>query len=315
MKRAILALLLLWLCLTGGSSGWNSPVLLVINLLGGWGSLMIWLLLRAKQKIDPVEIGLMLYLAGQVISVGITGSRPGVVNIAVWLLYLGFFHLGQIWSDEEVHWAATMALIPYALLALLPWENSNIIAFNLLGLALLAMPAGGLWLYGSVIVLLGWALSSVGGVLAALIGLTRHARYPAILSISLIPMGWLGWWLNPIGYHWRFVFWVAAWLDFSSSPLWGVGRYQMDQIWHAHNVILTTAATTGLIGLLGLAALIWTISRRWSTLPTYAAALVLAYGAWSLVDEPLQFWGAGFMFFVALSRNLKTPKVLKTFGV
>jgi hypothetical protein len=203
------------------------------------------------------------------------------------------------------------ALIPYALFSFLPWENSNAVAFNLLGLALLAMPALNLKIYGPVVLILGGWLNCVAGVLSALIAALRYApRTTRHALLLLIPLGLgFGWWINPTGYAWRLQFWADAWRGFTAAPLLGLGPgqfYRLNDDWpHAHNILATTAAETGLIGLAALGLLLWAIARRWSSLPTWAAAVVAAYGAWSLVDEPLHIWGAGFIFFIALSR-LKT---------
>lgn len=302
MRAITLALLLLWLCLTGGYSGWSSGLLWVNVAL--WGLLLAWMVGQARRVKVGLEGSLFLYVLAILGSAGLSGSLAvGIGRAGIWFAYIGFYLLAQRWTDEEIHRAAALALPLYALASLLPWENPNVIAFHLLGLTLLAMPAWNWKLYTWLLLMLGGWLSSVGGVLAALI-----AGSPYTLRFTLCvvtPLALLGFFFNPAGYGYRLQFWAAAWRDFLSSPLWGVGpgNYHLNGWWHAHNLIASTAAEMGLIGLLALGLLIWTMARRWATLPAGAAAVVLAYGAWSLVDEPLHFWGAAFIFFLALSRK------------
>ena len=112
--------------------------------------------------------------------------------------------------------------------------------------------------------------------------------------------------ISPDSYLLRLGFWGQALADFIKSPLLGSGgQYQIGQYWHSHNLILTTAAERGLSGLLPLAGLAWSVARRWSRLPAWAAAIIAAYGAWSMVDEPLQFAGPGLIFFIALAKTGK----------
>lgn len=302
MRACTLALLLLWLTLTGSYAGWKSP-LLWVNVVG-WGLLLAWMIGQAaKNSLGRVETAMMLFITALLASAIITGA--GIGRIAVWFAYLGFYYLGSHWTDDEIHRAAALALLPYPLLIYLPWENPNVIAFNFLGLTLLAMPILPWKIYIPVFFWLAWPLTSVGGILAALVALT-----PLRFTLALLPLTLIGCWLNPSGTTYRLQFWAEAWRNFLLFPIWGIGpgNYHLAGWWHSHNIVATIAAETGLIGLAGLGLLIWTIARRWLTLTAWAAAVVLAYGAWSLVDEPLHFWGAAFIFFLALSRPPIPPE-------
>lgn len=307
MRACTLALLLLWLTLTGSYAGWKSP-LLWVNVVG-WGLLLAWMIGQAaKNSLGRVETAMMLFITALLASAIITGA--GIGRIAVWFAYLGFYYLGSHWTDDEIHRAAALALVPYGLASFLPWENPNVIAFNLLGLILLAAPALDWKLYSPFYILLAWPLNSVGGCLAGLIGTLGYASRITHHALLLIPLMAMGAWLNPVGCFYRLQFWAEAWRNFLLFPIWGIGpgNYHLAGWWHAHNIVATIAAETGLIGLAGVSLLIWTIARRWLTLPAWAAAVVLAYGAWSLVDEPLHFWGAAFIFFLALSRPPIPPE-------
>ena len=302
MRTNTLALLLLWLSLTGSYAGWKSS-LLWVN-VAGWGLLLAWMIGQAaKRPLGRVETAMMLFITAMLASTLITGTGFAAVGrIAIWFAYLGFYYLGSQWTDEEIHRAAALALLPYPLFVFLPWENPNVIAFNFVGLTLLARPILHWKIYIPLFVWLAWPLNSVGGILAALV---TTVRLNLISASALASILFLGAWFNPVGCAYRLQFWAEAWQNFLLFPIWGIGpgNYHLAGWWHAHNIIATTAAETGLIGLAGLGLLVWSIARRWLALPAWAAAVVLAYGAWSLVDEPLHFWGAAFIFFLALSRR------------
>lgn len=303
MRTIILALLLLWLCLSGGFAGWNSA-LLAYNLVF-WIGLMLWLIWQAG-RIKPglVDTGIVFFILTMLISTALNDNyRTGLLRVGVWLGYLGFYYLAQTFTDREIQQAGLLALLPYVLFVPLARDNANVLAFHLLGLALLAMPLDWPILPWAMALLVN-PLGCVGGILSGLLAALHRLKIrwqPLTLSLSLSLL--LGGWLNPAGYEWRLHFWSAAWQQFSLSPLWGIGRYELQGYWHAHNTAVTVAVESGLIGLAGLGLLVWAIARRWPALPGWAAAVVLAYGAWSLVDEPLHFWGAAFIFFLALSRQ------------
>lgn len=309
MKTITLALLLAWLLLTGGQAGWQHAPLLLANMLL-WGVLMLWLIEQTPHlKIDLVGIGLLLYIVAILISGAFTGHKKTAIGqAAIWFAYIGFYYLGRQWTAEQIHRAARGVLLPYALVSFLPWDNPNTIGFGVLGVALLAFAEIHLLLYGPLLLLLGAGLQSVGGVLAAVMGATRCAQKPYFIYASVLPMVALGWLINPAGYAWRFDFWQWAAQAFVLSPLWGVGpgAYKVLFGWqHAHNFLLTTAAETGLGGLVGVGVLLYGVWKRWQVLPTWAASTVLALLAWSCVDDPLRFFGVGFIFFMALGQERK----------
>jgi len=303
MKTIILALLLLWLCLSGAYAGWNSP-LLGYNIIF-WLGLMGWLIWRAGQiKPGWVDCGIVFFVLALLTSTALAGNYwTSFIPAAVRLGYLAFYYLARQWTDRKIQQAALLALLPMVIFSLVPWDNANVIAFHLLGLALLAMPLG--WpILPMAMALLVNPLACVGGLLAGLLAALHRLKIPLLpLSLSLSLSLLLGGWLNPAGYEYRLRFWQAAWSQFWQSPLWGNGYFQLGYHWHAHNIFATVAVQHGLIGLIGLAGLVTVIIRRWPVLPVWAKAVVLAYGSWSMVDEPLHFWGAGFIFMLALSRD------------
>lgn len=307
MKTITLALLLAWLLLSGGMAGWNFAPLLTINLVL-WGVLMLWLIEQTHHlKIDLVGVGLLLYIVAILISGAFTEHKKAAIGqAAIWFAYLGFYYLGRQWTAAQIHRAACWVLLPYGLLTLLGVDNANVLAFGLVGLAFLALPYFDLLLWGPLVLLVGAVLQSVGGVVAIVIGSTRCAQKSPLLYVSLLPLLLLGWLINPTGYAWRVEFWQWATQAFISSPLWGVGPdgYKALFGWqHAHNIVFTAAAELGVIGLAALGVLFYAIWQRFDRLPTWAASTVLALAAWSLVDDPLRFFGVGFIFFVALSQE------------
>lgn len=305
-----LALILLWLVITGGYAGWSHPAFLLANLAFLTTLGAIYFILIRHTGPDAVEIALLIFIGAIIISTVATQEWHGALRVTIWLGYLGVYRLSKAWSDSTIHRAARWSLIPYALTCFFPWENSNIIAFNLLSLALLTNLG-----------ILGWVgigmiyLGSMGGLLSTGVGVAIFTKRPKLLWVGLGALTLAGWIIEPASYAIRLSFWVDAWRGFLLSPLWGIGPGQYHTLiggWmHAHNIVATTAAEMGLIGLAALGWLAWVIARGFHTLPTWAAALVAAYATWSMVDEPLQIFGAGFIFFIALSR---TKGGEKTYG-
>jgi hypothetical protein len=100
----------------------------------------------------------------------------------------------------------------------------------------------------------------------------------------------------------RLHYWQSAWDAFLAYPVLGAGpegirarelitepggAYQI----HAHNLIATTGAELGLVGLAGLAATVWlSVRARWN-IDHWQVAALAGLLAHSLVDEPL--WWPG----------------------
>lgn len=309
-----LALLLLWLALTGGFAGWKSPAILMLN-VAGWVTLVVWGVwsIRGKPTLTPIDYTLWAIIASMGLSTSLAGDwNHGPVKMGVWAGYWAFYRLAARWPDRTINRAGLLALAVYAPLALLPWENANVIAFNLVGLTLLALPAAGvygLFLLGVCGSLLG-LLGSIGGMLALLVAGLIHVMALAELPRPLATAALLpvigGWWASPGSYSYRLQFWGDALKGFWTKPIFGLGpgEYYTLNTWpHAHNIALTMAAEGGIIGLVALGAFVWAVGRSWPRFPVWAAALVAGFAVWSLVDEPAHFWGPGFMLMMAISRK------------
>lgn len=305
-QQIIVALLLLWFCLTGSFVGWLNPWLVILNLLI-WCVLL--LLLAKSEPGGSLTLAILIIIAATLLSTAVNRSWHGFTTAAVWLGYLAVYRLGRHWP---VHRSALLALAIYFSLMILLNYNSNIEAANLVGLTLLSLPAMGVfgvYLIGLLALVL-LSTGSVGALLALAAALvvyllrstpaSKPVRYGLCIPLVIIPLIFI----EPASAAWRLQFWSDAWRLFASSPLVGVGpgNYHSRLWFHAHNVLFSAAAETGLIGLAALGFLIWSIWRNWPMLPTWAAALVAAFGVWSLVDEPLRFWGVGMMAMLALGR-------------
>lgn len=313
-QKIIIALLLLWLALTGGYVGWSNPFALFVNFLL-WLGLMIWLCVRVP-RLDRIGWAIIGLMAANLISAAITHHwYAGLTRSAILSVYLAIYNLARQWPDGVISQGAFVSLIIYLFLCCSPWGNPNVLAFNLIGLAWLAWPIGewGILLFVGLFIL-AYLKGSTGGMLALLSGgafvawkLSKHRLVQICLVSLIIPLLIFGWFFGDLitASSERLVFFIDAAKDFISSPLWGLGpgAYRSLTYWHSHNLVLTTAAELGFLGLLALGALAWVIWKSWSSLPIWAAALTVSFAVWSLVDEPTQFWGPGAMLMMAWSRR------------
>jgi len=305
-RRAIITgLLLLWLCLTGSYLGWSSPWLVFINLVV-WAGLLVWLGVSLPGQHTP-DMAMLAMMLAAVISGAVNHTWHGLQVAAIVAGYLAVYRLA---GHANPHAGALLALAGYYPLAWLLPENSNVEAMNILGLTLLAAPAAGLFaIHLMGLAAVGFAINASTGALLALVAaivvyvvrldwLTRPQRIGAsVLSLAIVPT------VEPASIELRLQFWRDAWGSFVNSPIVGIGpgHYASGVWYHAHNIVASTAAEMGLIGLAALGWLAWAIWRR--PLPTWASAVIAAFSVWPMVDEPLRFWGAGAMFMLAMGAD------------
>lgn len=317
-QKIIVALLLLWLALTGGYAGWGHPITLFINFLL-WLALMVWLCVRMP-RVDTLGWAIIGLMAATLVSAALTGHwYAGLTQAAILSGYLAFYYLARHWPDETIHHGAFCCLVVYSILCCIPWEHSNVLAFSFVGLAWLAWPMGG-WGMLTFIAIFNLAylgtripgLYGMGCYLALLAGATvivwrrfKSVTRWAIVASMAVPLLLLDWIVGSGTYVVRLIFWLDALIMFLASPLWGggPGSYESVTYWHAHNLPLTTAAELGLFGLMAVGGIIWSIWKNRTALPAWAAALTVAFAIWSLVDEPTRFWGPGAMLMIAWSRT------------
>lgn len=257
-----------------------------------------------------------------------------IANILFGRLYLGAMALLMIicaacWlTDDDIMtglvWAGYAWPLLFTVAWLLGWfDHYNILAFYPLVFLLVGLLKGDKPMVASYILFLA-AFACRGAIVAAGVGAAwllwpywrRHWRVYGLLSLA--GLGVLAAWKWGSGLE-RLRYWQAALSAWPASPWFGVGPLglvarhiiQEGEGWqlHAHNILITTLAETGLIGLLALlAAAAGLLNMRYNRLQ---AALGLGLAAWSMVDEPL-FW-AGPLFtcaviFSSLTWHYKTPK-------
>jgi len=308
-RGIIVALFLLWLSLTGTNAGWRQPIILLLNLLL-WLGLIIWFCLCVPWKNDLLGLSLFGLICSVLLSAGLTSRWPaGTSYVLVLFGYLTIYYFARSWSSEAIQRGAFLAVVIYMILCCFGWENTNIMAFSLLGLAFLAFPVGG-WGMSLFVALFNFVyLHSMGCTLALITGsvvlLWHHKslllRFGVVCSI--FPILLFDWWGNRATYTLRIGWAMDAIRDFLTSPIWGIGPVSSYQnTWHAHNMVLSIAAELGIVGLLALAGPGWAVWRNRARLPIWAIALTAAFIVWSLVDEPLKFWGPGAMLMMAWSR-------------
>jgi hypothetical protein len=325
-QKIIVALLLLWLALAGGYVGWANPIILFINFLL-WLGLMVWLCVRVP-RLDRVGWAIIGLMVANLISAAATNRwYAGLTQAAILSAYLAIYYLARQWPNGAISQGAVLALVVYAILCCVLWDNPNVLAFNLVGLAWLAWPVGG-WgmLLFVVLLILAYLHGSLGGLLALLASTifiiwksSKSKLLVTCLLLLITPAILFEWFFGNliISCCERLSLLSFAWDNFASSPWWGIGPGSYNYLslgyhnsvysyagcyWHSHNLITTTAAQLGLVGLLALSGLIWSIWKDWRELPLWAAALTIAFAIWSLVDEPTRFWGPGTMLMIAWSR-------------
>lgn len=270
-------------------------------------------------KASPFVVGLFLVLAGVAVVnlkridtpylIGVLAVAYSLMlNLDIWraglgrlLLIgaaLGVLVLAKSITLTELRHGLTWAGWLWPLAALLgPGDNTNVLAVWPLAFLLASNSTAQKWLYGAALLWLGSRGAIIGAAVGLMIATGRRPDWrlgAAALGAGLALIAW-----RPTTALYRLGYWAGALRGWASSPLWGVGpggvgaRGLVDQPGavgnqiHSHNIIITTGAELGLIG---LGVLLWLGWHMWRALASdWQRAIVAALGAWSLVDEPL-FW-------------------------
>jgi O-antigen ligase len=293
------------------SQGAGLCILGTLSVRAGWG-------LPNPGDIRRDRLGLALsgYVLAIILSTMVNGGMAGASRrLAVWLFCPFLYFLATRWPSRVIHYAAVFAVCLYVLAVIgVGAENDALFMASLFGFGLLLLPALGR--LGPVLLVINafiaYKLGSFGGLAAILISLSvylwRGWWSKLTISVGLIAaMVWISQLPSHASYGDRLVFWREALRLFLSSPLIGRGPglvYVSDgELYpHAHNFIFTSAAEYGLIGLAFVVWGGWEFFKRVRSAPRWALALVTAYAAWSLIDDPLQFWAPAAILMLGLSR-------------
>jgi len=325
-KTIQLTLLLFWLTLTGGYRGWDVPALVIINFLL-WGALMAWGIFHAAEIfMHPLAFPLVMLGVANLASVLQNETWNGLTTVVQWTGYGVALLWFRRWQIEEIQQVASWLWPFHVALAYTPllfggwWNNMNVIAALIVGLYLLSLKSFHyksydiLWLV-IIFVTVGWWLESVGGVIALSVGVVIVLMKE--FDLAIIPLSGLlvsaGYLISPASYLWRLTFWAESVRLFTLRPYLGIGSNQFKVVsggasyLHAHNVIFTTLAETGLVGFVPLAMFLRRVVM--ANLSSWSRAVVLPLLIWSLIDEPLRFWGVGAIFILALSQAENQPGV------
>lgn len=196
-------------------------------------------------------------------------------------------------------------------IALLGWtDNKNIIAALSVVFITMSLARRNWLILVAHILLLIWLNSQgamFGSIVAALVMTYPYWRFNIkTLVVGLgIMTGLIAW--QPAMAQIRLYYWQRAWAAFISSPAFGVGHgglYARNIIpeWgggyqiHAHNILVSTVAELGLIGLAAVAIMVFLITRfRWK-LTRWQLAIIAGVLAHSMVDEPL-WWPGPLLIF------------------
>jgi hypothetical protein len=222
---------------------------------------------------------------------------------------------GHLWENRNIIAAFPVILAPIGLIGAVPagdparTRSPESPKLGAIGLAIHVLDTPQMiWL--GLAVAAEIALGSLGGILGLLTALVITWR---ISSKRLIPAGLaliaVAAICRPDSIAWRLTYWRVAWDAFLSSSIVGIGPgsyytlWPVGQAWyHAHNIVMTTAAETGLVGLAALGFAGWQLLQLMRSHPwAWQTAVIAGLLAHSLIDEPLQFWGPGLAFMVAVA--------------
>lgn len=331
MKNIFLTTAILLLAMFGGVQFYMHPVVLHIwVLLGlaamGWAG---WLLLRGA--VMPYAPGMLWLTVAVCISVAgnwdiypTTLSRVWLYGVAVAVLVISRRYLDTESLWQSIYragwlWPACWVFLSWVLGW---WGNDNVVAFWPVLFIVVGL-SGKHWLYILPHVIILFYLGSRGAMVAAGVAMfiylwpsLRRARYVVVLCLPLVLWGMIAYRFNTAEY--RLYFWFVAWGAIQDNWLFGVGPggikirqiitepgsnlYQI----HAHNSLISWAAETGMVGMLCLAAAVYTLRAKHYVLSTWQLTMFAAVITHSMVDEPL--WWPGPLLIISVIIATTPPK-------
>lgn len=327
VTKLILTILILILIFAGGQQVYLSPLAaMAIAIVIGLAALGAMALVLSRWAMPVAALPGLVILAAMAVSAWFNAD---IWPVTVWRLILGAGAVAMVilvqWVDdfillEAVSISAVIWMLVYGLSILFgfEWDNANIMAFWPVLFILAGLvhrsefpSTGHFWAYLAINGYYLLRLDSRGAVLglavAVMVLYAPKINRPVMITVlNLSALSIVLFFLGPLTACRRFHYWQQAWQVFSEylvgvgpGGLWARhlitepgGGFQV----HAHNILITWVAETGLIGILGAAIAsilcvhIGVARWKWATL----AGLL----AWSMVDQPL--WWPGPLLMTAL---------------
>lgn len=243
-------------------------------------------------------------------------------RIVLWLWISGVLLLGQRWPKSEV--SSAMGASFWILLCVWIGErlfdlsliNRNILAFSLFGTLALSIDSmrGFYWRIGAgTLLCIGCIDQSFGLVIVALVALAIQflpRRAKLICAIAILMLAATFYVYSPRSIQGRIPMWQESIGKFIEHPLMGVGTgvqptYYFDfprVAAHAHNLVVSALREGGVALLLAMLVLGTCVVRRYGVLTRGSKIVMIGYCTWSLIDEPLFWWGSATIFALGLTQ-------------
>lgn len=318
MNRYFTSGSVLCFALFGGMSFFMNPGILELGALLGWLIICAgFVVIVTHREVTSFFIPALWIIGAMLLSSLVNFSIADFALSRVWLytvalcaIIIGHAYLNPNDVFDGLYFAGLVWPGLWLMLTLSGWlDNSNIAAFwpllfVVIGLYRPGNTAINLLYLVTQLLMLSWFSSRgawLGLAVIFLIVLWPYLRgaWPLYAAGAIVGLGLLIV-HRPDTASYRLTYWFEALAAFVDAPLFGIGPgglnaqhiinefgggYQL----HAHNILISWLAQTGLVGLACLMLAIKKIySMQWLIMP-WQRALLAGLLAWSMVDEPL-FW-------------------------
>lgn len=300
----------------GNLAAWAAPArgVIVALMVVAW---LVWI--RSNHIVHMGEAGLVGVIAAMLISNAANSLNN--IGLSSWLVYLGIYAAQRIsprdWKNDFATAGAIISVFTICNLAAglgTGLWNRNTIAMSIMIMApamisrweragwLLCIPALMLDSRGA------WVSMAVMVFVMIWPRLPTPSRMMIVFSIPMLFMSLVA--LRPSTFWWRLRLIDAALVDWSASPLFGVGPGQLwitpDRIGdvygfaHAHQLWVSVGAQVGLVGLVIITMFILS-SRRSSYHHRWELAMLAVAGSLSLFEDIAMVWQVGIPASIALA--------------